>query len=100
MNTQWNGSITNNSYCSGKKGASWRIPSKDEWHAILGNSDSPGESVWREYLNKGVFSNAYYWSTTDAGSGNAYIMLRYMAGNMEIAPKEKSYKGIVRCITR
>lgn len=99
-NTQWNGSITNNSYCSGKKGASWRIPSKDECRTILGGSDNAAESVWREYLNKGVFSNEYYWSTTDAGNGNAYIMLRYMAGAMEIAPKEKSYKGVVRCITR
>lgn len=27
-----------------------------------------------------------------AGNGNAYIMLRYMAGAMEIAPKEKTIK--------
>ncbi len=55
------------------------VPSKDECRTILGGSDNAAESVWREYLNKGVFSNEYYWSTTDAGNGNAYIMLRYMA---------------------
>ena len=96
--TPWDYRITNNSYCSGKKGASWRIPSKNEWNAILGNSDNPSESVWKEF--KDVFTNAYYWSTTDAGNDAAYIMLRYMDGGMQIAAKEKSYKGVVRCITR
>ncbi len=29
-------------------------------------------NLYGEYLNKGVFSNEYYWSTTDAGNGNIY----------------------------
>ena len=97
---QWNSSL-NNSYCANKEGGTWHVPSRDEWRTILGNSDSATESVWKEYLNKRIFANEYYWSTTDAGSGKAYAMFRLMAGEMSVDVLEKNYlSGAVRCIAR
>ena len=99
-NMQWNSSL-NNSYCANKEGGTWHVPSRDEWRTILGNSDSATESVWKEYLNKRIFANEYYWSTTDAGSGKAYAMFRLMAGEMSVDVLEKNYlSGAVRCIAR
>ena len=99
-NVPWDSKVSNNSYCSNKTGASWYTPSVDEWRAILGGSNEPGESVWREYQNKGVFTNQYYWTRNDAGDGNAYIMYVYSGGNIFLDKNTKSYKGVVRCITK
>lgn len=99
-NVPWDSKVSNSSYCSNKTGASWYTPSVDEWRAILGGSNEPGESVWREYQNKGVFTNQYYWTRNDAGDGNAYIMYVYSGGNIFLDKNTKSYKGMVRCITK
>lgn len=97
----WSSNL-NNSYCANKKGgSSWYVPSRLEFRAILGGNDEPDESVWREFKDKGVFGNEYYWTRDIVNNGKddmAYILYVLYEGTIILGTKDKSYKGWVRCI--
>ena len=96
----WSSNL-NNSYCANKKGGTWRVPSTNEWRAIMGGSSelNSGSSIYQEYKSKGVFQFEYYWSCNDSGN-DAYLMRMYTGGGMVIGTEPKSYNGWVRCITQ
>ena len=100
---QWNGSITNNSYCSNKSGGSWYTPSANDFATILNTTvnNSAPDWLYKEYFGK-VFKNAYYWTTTNIDSNNAYIMYVTVTdgGGASVGSQVKTYRGPVRCVAK
>ncbi len=98
----WNTSLTAN-YCNNKSGATWYVPSDTEWRLILGGTSGSSDAsptVYNEYKNKDVFAvGAYYWSTTENGSSQAYYM-RFYDSNACVYHDLKSYNRPVRCVSK
>ena len=98
----WNTSLTAN-YCSNKSGATWYVPSADEWRTILGGTsgaDNASDAVFQEYKGKGVFaSGAYCWSTTVQNSSDSYVMY-FSSSTAHVYGTYKTFTRQVRCVSR
>ena len=98
----WNTSLTAN-YCSNKSGATWYVPSADEWRTILGGTSGQGnasDAVFQEYKGKGVFaSGAYCWSTTVQNSSDSYVMY-FSSSTAHVYGTYKTFTRQVRCVSR
>ena len=100
----WNTSLTAN-YCSNKSGATWYVPSADEWRAILGGtsgSNNAASTVYNEYRRKGVFTtNLHYWSTTENDDDSTYAYdMRIYNTNAYVTYYYKAASRQVRCVSR
>lgn len=97
----WNTNLTAN-YCSNKFGATWYVPSADEWRAILntvGNANA-SPTVHNEYKSKGVFtSDKKYWSTTNSSTNYADFM-NFRSSYAGVGSYEKSTTLQVRCVSK
>lgn len=99
--SNWNTSLTAN-YCRNKSGASWYVPSADEWRAILGGTSGSGDAsstVYNEYKSKGVFApDTYCWSTTERNSEAYY--LEFGSSRAYVGYYDKARSFSVRCVSR
>ncbi|WP_278705148.1 hypothetical protein [Parabacteroides goldsteinii] len=99
----WNTNLTA-TYCSNKSGATWYVPSADDWRTILqssGNKIAPND-VYNEYRSKGVFPtniSQYYWSATASNLVYANYML-FDAGSAKVNENPFSFNYQVRCVAK
>ena len=98
----WNTNLTA-TYCSNKSGATWYVPSADEWRTILGGtsgSNHAADAVCQEYIGKGVFASGStcYWSTTTYNITNAYEV--YFGSYANVYWYYKTNSRQVRCVAR
>ena len=101
-NVPWNSSVSNNSYCKDKKGATWYIPTAAEWRTIIGTTgEGPiSDARYQEYNNK-VFRNEYYWARDEPGATTeAYILYWYGSGGSQVGRSGKTYGGQIRCVAK
>ena len=97
----WNTSLTA-TYCNDKSGATWYVPSADEWRIILGgtsgNTNAPRD-VYDEYKGKGVFAlETYYWSSSSISTSAYYMLFSSTRAFVYVYDKSTSFQ--VRCIAK
>ena len=101
--SEWDANLTAD-YCSNKSGATWYVPSANEWRAILGGtsgSESAPSDVYNEYKAKGVFASSYYyWSTTEQNSTDANYMYFFSAYARVYNYGGKALSCRIRCIAK
>lgn len=93
------------SYCSGKKGGTWKVPRAAEYRTILGGtsgSNTASEEIYQKYYNT-VFANRYYWTCdahNDTQSYILYVTANTGKGGAYVGVQNITYKGFVRCVAK
>lgn len=89
------------SRCTNKTGATWVVPSADEWRTIIGG-EMASDEVRNYYMNKGIISaNSFLWSSTGYDATTAYYLYVNPGGTyMGVTRDQKAYGFQVRCVSR
>lgn len=105
IQTAWTATLTN-SYCAGKAGATWFVPTDADCRIMLGGisgDNMASSAVYNYYIGKNIFSVGppYYWTASAASGSYAYYLAFLANGNVGVGPDGgKNTSNLVRCVSK
>lgn len=102
--TSWTENLTS-TYCSGKSGATWVVPTVEDWRTMfsVSGSSQASDEISNYYKNNKIFaSGTNYWSSSPSSDTNAYSchFIGGYTGKTSIYNDGKASSYPIRCVSR